>query len=178
MLFCVLYGFCKQEDFKKCWGQNHDSQTTPFFTKELFILLILVFYLFINFLFTKFIFTQNINFKIPSFLVVIITLFKGYKKCFLECSSINAVLKMFSLNIMSMLIKYIRTFNECWSQNIFSQNWEGISNFSYKKLRECSINITLRKLWDTLYFKVSLLQCNYTFKYWVILINYMYLLYG
>ncbi len=28
------------------------------------------------------------------------------------------------------------------------------------------------------YFKVSLLQCNYTFKYWVILINYMYLLYG
>ncbi len=26
----------------------------------------------------------------------------------------------------------------------------------------------------TLYFKVSLLQCNYTFKYWVILINYMY----
>ncbi len=32
--------------------------------------------------------------------------------------------------------------------------------------------------WVTLYFKVSLLQCNYTFKYWVILINYMYLLYG
>ncbi len=30
----------------------------------------------------------------------------------------------------------------------------------------------------TFYFKVSLLQCNYTFKYWVILINYMYLLYG
>ncbi len=30
----------------------------------------------------------------------------------------------------------------------------------------------------TLHFKVSLLQCNYTFKYWVILINYMYLLYG
>ncbi len=30
----------------------------------------------------------------------------------------------------------------------------------------------------TLYFKVSLLQCNYTFKYWVILINYMHLLYG
>ncbi len=28
----------------------------------------------------------------------------------------------------------------------------------------------------TLYFKVSLLQCNYTFKYWVILINYMYTL--
>ncbi len=27
------------------------------------------------------------------------------------------------------------------------------------------------------YFKVSLLQCNYTFKYWVILIKYMYLLY-
>ncbi len=26
-----------------------------------------------------------------------------------------------------------------------------------------------------LHFKVSLLQCNYTFKYWVILINYMYL---
>ncbi len=24
----------------------------------------------------------------------------------------------------------------------------------------------------------SLLQCNYTFKYWVILTNYMYLLYG
>ncbi len=30
----------------------------------------------------------------------------------------------------------------------------------------------------TLYFKVSLLQCNYTFKYWVILINYMNFLYG
>ncbi len=29
-----------------------------------------------------------------------------------------------------------------------------------------------------LYFKVSLLQSNYTFKYWVILINYMHLLYG
>ncbi len=28
----------------------------------------------------------------------------------------------------------------------------------------------------TLYFKVSLLQCNYTFKYWVMIINYMYLL--
>ncbi len=28
----------------------------------------------------------------------------------------------------------------------------------------------------TLYFKVSLLQCNYTFKWWVKLINYMYLL--
>ncbi len=27
----------------------------------------------------------------------------------------------------------------------------------------------------TLYFKVSLLQCNYTFKYWVILINFMHL---
>ncbi len=26
----------------------------------------------------------------------------------------------------------------------------------------------------TLYFKVSLLQCNYTFKYWVVLISYMY----
>ncbi len=30
----------------------------------------------------------------------------------------------------------------------------------------------------TLYFKVSLLQYNYTFKFWLILINYMYLLYG
>ncbi len=30
----------------------------------------------------------------------------------------------------------------------------------------------------TLYLKLSLLQCNYTFKYWVILINYMYLIYG
>ncbi len=30
----------------------------------------------------------------------------------------------------------------------------------------------------TLYFKVFLLQCNYKFKYWVILINCMYLLYG
>ncbi len=29
----------------------------------------------------------------------------------------------------------------------------------------------------TLYLKLSLLQCNYTFKYWVILINYMYLIY-
>ncbi len=27
-----------------------------------------------------------------------------------------------------------------------------------------------------LYFKVSLLHCNYTFKYWVMLFNYMYLL--
>ncbi len=27
----------------------------------------------------------------------------------------------------------------------------------------------------TLYFKVSVLQYNYTFKCWVILINYMYL---
>ncbi len=26
--------------------------------------------------------------------------------------------------------------------------------------------------------KMSLLQYNYTFEYWVILINYMYLLYG
>ncbi len=34
------------------------------------------------------------------------------------------------------------------------------------------------KIWVKLYFKVSLLQCNYTFKYWVILINYMHLLYG
>ncbi len=38
----------------------------------------------------------------------------------------------------------------------------------------------ITNLWDlnffqfTLYFE-SLLQCNYTFKYWVILINYMYL---
>ncbi len=31
---------------------------------------------------------------------------------------------------------------------------------------------------DRLYFKVSLLQCNYTFKYGVILIKYMYLLYS
>ncbi len=30
----------------------------------------------------------------------------------------------------------------------------------------------------TLYFKVSFLKCNYIFKYWVILINYMYLLLG
>ncbi len=29
-----------------------------------------------------------------------------------------------------------------------------------------------------LYFKVSWLQYNYTFEYWVILINYKYLLYG
>ncbi len=28
----------------------------------------------------------------------------------------------------------------------------------------------------TLYFKVSLLQCNYTLQYWGILINYMFLL--
>ncbi len=34
------------------------------------------------------------------------------------------------------------------------------------------------KNWVTLYFKVSLLQCIYTFKHWVILTNYMYLLYG
>ncbi len=34
------------------------------------------------------------------------------------------------------------------------------------------------RFWVTLYFKVFLLQCNYTFKYWVILINYMFLLYG
>ncbi len=30
----------------------------------------------------------------------------------------------------------------------------------------------------TLYLKVSLLQCKYSFKYWVILITYKYLLYG
>ncbi len=35
------------------------------------------------------------------------------------------------------------------------------------------IDITL----VTLYFKVFLLQCNYTCMYWVILINYIYLLY-
>ncbi len=42
-----------------------------------------------------------------------------------------------------------------------------------------NINISAILLFTvTLYFKVSLLQCNYTFKYWVILINYTYLLYG
>ncbi len=30
----------------------------------------------------------------------------------------------------------------------------------------------------TFYFNVSLLQCNDTFKYWVIFVNYMYFLYG
>ncbi len=46
-------------------------------------------------------------------------------------------------------------------------------------LWKCLINIGLLPLIIviTLYFKVSLLQCNYTFKYWVILINYMYFLY-
>ncbi len=39
-------------------------------------------------------------------------------------------------------------------------------------------HFTLLRFLFTLYFKVSLLQCNYTFKYWVILIKYMYLLYG
>ncbi len=32
------------------------------------------------------------------------------------------------------------------------------------------------KKWLHFNFKVSLLQCNYTFKYWVMIINYMYLL--
>ncbi len=31
----------------------------------------------------------------------------------------------------------------------------------------------LENILVTLYFKVSLLQSNYSFKYWVILINYM-----
>ncbi len=38
-------------------------------------------------------------------------------------------------------------------------------------------NVIVIHLTVTLYFQVSLLQCNYTFKYGVILINYMYLLY-
>ncbi len=43
----------------------------------------------------------------------------------------------------------------------------------------CKIEfIPVMQSWVTLYFKVSLLQCNYTFKYWVILINVTYLLYG
>ncbi len=37
---------------------------------------------------------------------------------------------------------------------------------------------TLKQDLFSLYFKVSLLQFYSTFKYWVILINYMYLLYG
>ncbi len=50
-------------------------------------------------------------------------------------------------------------------------------------INSCTISIfstfdTIIKKSVTLYFKVSLLQCNYIFKYWVILINYMYLLYG
>ncbi len=32
-------------------------------------------------------------------------------------------------------------------------------------------------IWFTLYFNVSLLQYNYTFKYWLKIINLMYLLY-
>ncbi len=37
--------------------------------------------------------------------------------------------------------------------------------------------ITIDNYASILYFKVSLIQCN-TFKYWVILINYMNFLYG
>ncbi len=44
------------------------------------------------------------------------------------------------------------------------------------KVNMCSVFPNLK--WVTLYFTVSMLQCNYTFKYQVILINYMYLLYG
>ncbi len=33
-------------------------------------------------------------------------------------------------------------------------------------------------LGSTFSFKVTLLKCNYTFKYWVISINFMYFLYG
>ncbi len=34
------------------------------------------------------------------------------------------------------------------------------------------------KMFGYIILRVSLLQCNYTFKYGVILMNYMYLLYG
>ncbi len=39
-------------------------------------------------------------------------------------------------------------------------------------------DIYMQKNGVTLFFKVSLLKCNYTFEYWVKLINYTYLLYG
>ncbi len=58
-----------------------------------------------------------------------------------------------------------------------------VLNFHYKDKNNQTIlqNIlfcVLKKKAVTLYFKVSLLQCNYTFKYKVILFNCMYLLYG
>ncbi len=41
------------------------------------------------------------------------------------------------------------------------------------------VDVATTFFWSTLYFKVSLLQCDYTFKYRVIFISYMYLiLYG
>ncbi len=53
-------------------------------------------------------------------------------------------------------------------------------NIADPRILNGSMSKIYTKLWIkcvTLYFKVSLLQCNYTFKYWVILINYMYVLY-
>ncbi len=41
------------------------------------------------------------------------------------------------------------------------------------KLFALQISVFINEV--TVYFQVSLLQCNYTFKYWVILINYMLL---
>ncbi len=42
------------------------------------------------------------------------------------------------------------------------------------KLFALQISVFINEV--TVYFQVSLIQCNYTFKYGVILINYMYLL--
>ncbi len=60
-----------------------------------------------------------------------------------------------------MLFQYI--FNEC----IIKSKTTNIDDYF----------VIVIYLMVTLYFQVSLLQCNYTFKYGVILINYMYLLY-
>ncbi len=43
--------------------------------------------------------------------------------------------------------------------------------------KDCGSDYDCMRKNITLYFKVSLFQCG-TFKYWVLLINYMYLLYG
>ncbi len=52
------------------------------------------------------------------------------------------------------------------------------SLLKYEEVKQINELLQISQKVVTLYFKVSLLQCNYTFKYWVILINYMYLLYG
>ncbi len=73
--------------------------------------------------------------------------------------------------------KYIELELETWNLKTYLIKCEMLSNkdacwtFHY-------LYIIIFYYWVTLYFKVSLLQCNYAFKYCVILINYMYLLYS